>query len=167
MLSVSVSGFPHQVHNIRIKKKINIPSEWKLNSDRQFRSPPLGSQNFMSSLLLNTKFIKMESKIQPRIGIELEFSCMRYGSHNCYTSVLSRRYICLLITFSNNAGDISLRLSFPKSHTHHPEQHEPPIEQKSTTTGLIYKHSKRTELRHLACSRSEGELSNPLWLILD
>ena len=61
MLSLSPSGFPHQVHSIRIEKQINIPSERKLNSDRQFRSTPLESLSFMSQLL-NTKFIKRESK---------------------------------------------------------------------------------------------------------
>ena len=43
MLPVSPSGFSYQVHNIRIEKKINISSEWNLNSDRQFRRPSLGS----------------------------------------------------------------------------------------------------------------------------
>ena len=62
MLSVSPSGFPHQVHNIRIEKQINIPSERKLNSDRQFRSSPLEPQNFMTPLLLNNNFIKRELK---------------------------------------------------------------------------------------------------------
>ena len=35
-LSVSPSGFPHQVRNIRIEKQINIPSEQKLNWEPQF-----------------------------------------------------------------------------------------------------------------------------------
>ena len=61
-LSVSPSGFPHQVRNIRIEKQINIPAEQKLNWEPQFWSPPLGSQSFMSPLLRNTKFIKEESK---------------------------------------------------------------------------------------------------------
>ena len=69
MLSVSPSGFPHQVRNIGIEKQINIPSERKLNPNCRFWSPPLGSQHFMFPLFLNTKFIKRESK--------LEFSYMR------------------------------------------------------------------------------------------
>ena len=36
MLSVFPSGFPHQVHNIRIEKQMNI----------QFRSSPLWSKKF-------------------------------------------------------------------------------------------------------------------------
>ena len=64
------------------------------------------------------------------------------------------------------------KISFPwncanvlKFHTHYPEQHQPPIEQKPNAVGLfIYKQSTRihTKLRHLARGRSEGKLSN-LW----
>ena len=41
-----------------------------------------------------------------------------------------------------------------------PRQHQLPIEQKSTTTGLIiYKHSTLTKLHHLSRARSKEKLS--------
>ena len=45
MLPVSSSGFSYQVQNIRIEKKINILSEWNLNSDCQLRRLSLGSEH--------------------------------------------------------------------------------------------------------------------------
>ena len=57
------TDFPHKVLSIKIDRQISITSWWQLNSDRQCRSPQLGSQNFMPLLLLNTNFVKQEIKI--------------------------------------------------------------------------------------------------------
>ena len=59
VLSVSPSRFPHQVHNIRIKKQLNFPSERKLNSDRHVPTASetgikkLASHRNQTGILLN------------------------------------------------------------------------------------------------------------------
>ena len=83
-------------------------------------------------------------------------------------------FIYLSIKPWNNPGNISLPwncASILKSHTNHPEQHQPPIEPKPTTIRLIiYKHTHThthththilTKLHHLTHGRSQGKLSNP------
>ena len=67
ILSASPSlVFSYKVHNIRSEKQIGTYSILMVVielTDRQCLSPQLGSQNFMTLLILNTNFIKRESKI--------------------------------------------------------------------------------------------------------
>ena len=55
--------FSRKVHNIRTEKLIMILPSGESNLDRQCGSPDLGSQKFMSPLILNTNFVKEELKI--------------------------------------------------------------------------------------------------------
>ena len=49
--------------------------------------------------------------------------------------------------------------SLLKPHSHHPEQHQPPIEQKPTTISLIiYKHLTLTKFRQLTIEKTVGKL---------
>ena len=59
MLSASLSlVFSHKVHNIRFEKQEYVFYLNGNQTDCQFQSPQLGSQSFMTPLILNTNFIR-------------------------------------------------------------------------------------------------------------
>ena len=121
----------------------------------------------MLPLLLNITFVIRESNIG-YLNNETEILWMIVRSCNHFIKFefpLKESLILYIpIKFWNNLGDISLLYncaSFLKFHTHHPEKHHPPTEQKQTTThSIIHKYSTSTKLRHLLRSRSEWKLSN-------
>ena len=122
---------------------------------------------FYTPMILNTNVIKQELKIgYPYDSI---WDCLDWEPAIISTTLCSaangESLIYPSIKSWSNTGDISLPLNSAivlKSHTHHPEQHQFPIQQKPTTISLIiYKHSTHTKLHHFDCSRSEGQLSNP------
>ena len=111
-------------------------------------------QSFMTPLILNTNFIKRESKIgYQQVSNWNPPDWEPTYSHNHY-NMFNLQYDSIFIYPSskswNNPGESSLPLncaSALKIHTQRPEQHQIPT--KPTTICLIfYKHSTHTKLRH-------------------
>ena len=92
------------------------------------------------------KFHKARIENWPPIAFKLGFPWLRIHRHNYDWNPLSGSP-----TTGNSKFNYWNCANVPKSHSHHPEWHRPPIEQKPNTIGLIiYKHSTSTKFFHLA-----------------
>ena len=109
MLSASSSSFSKQSSHIGIGMKI-------INKELE---PPVSESSIKISKFhaptdSEHKFHKTRIENCPPIEFQLGFPWLRIRKHNYWNCA-----------------------SVPKSHSHHPEAHRPPIEQKSNSIGLV------------------------------
>ena len=118
--------------------------------DWQCRSPQLGSQIFMAPLILNTNFIKLESKIGCPVVSNWDSSTI-HGKLQYVTGSLK-----LSFTHLQSLGTILEAFHFPKTvkvlskSTPSVQICIKPQSRPNTIWLIIYKHSTHTKLCHLA-----------------
>ena len=158
-------SFLRKVHNVIIEKQINILPQQLSNQDRYCRSPPIRLQNFMSPLILNTNFIKRETKIGYPQGsnsgpplwlyavIIVDWEPAQESPRSCKCSSTNNEaslefYIPIHKVLEQPCWHFTSLKLHKCSQIPHPQQHQPPVEQKPITIGLtIYKHSTCTKFR--------------------
>ena len=125
MLSASSSSFSKQSSHIGIGRKM---------VNKKLEPPVLKSSIKISKFHAPTdsehKFHKARIENWPPIAFKLGFPWLRIHRHNYDWNPLSGSP-----TTGNSKFNYWNCANVPKSHSHHPEWHRPPIEQKPNTTG--------------------------------